>query len=482
MSALSQRALPRLAGVRILVLNWRDVRHPESGGAETYIHETTWRFVAAGAHVTLLTARPPGQSAREQIDGVDVHRAGGTLTVYLCAAWRMLRTGRRYDVVLDCQNGIPFFAPLFLRIPVVQVVHHVHQDQFATRFPPVVAAVGRRLEADCARWVYRGKRSVAVSVSTRQEMRARLRVDGVIDIVPNGGVPFPQANRTRAEVPTVVLVARLVPHKRVDVLLHAVAQVRAVLPQVRVEIIGGGSELGSLRELSGRLGLTGVVTLHGRVSDDVRDALLGRAWVTTSTSDGEGWGCSVLEAAAAGVPCVALEVPGIRDSVLDGRTGWLVAERGPAAFAAALVTALTELANPDRAAAVAGECRRWARRFTWDRSAELLAASVLAARCDMSRNRRKVRPDMTTLAWFIHDDPPAVLARLRLTDEVAVAGNRMAVVLRGCDDLAALALLEELGASEVRVRTAGRHEVLAGPDVAARSAPGSRASIPGTCA
>ncbi|WP_217712341.1 glycosyltransferase family 4 protein [Streptomyces sp. NA02950] len=478
---MTQRALPQLAGMRILVLNWRDVRHPESGGAENYLHETTRRFVAAGAHVTLLTARPPGQPAREQIDGVDVHRAGGTLTVYLCAAWRMLRTGHRYDVVVDCQNGIPFFAPLFLQASVVQVVHHVHQDQFATRFPPVVAAVGRRVEADCARWVYRGSRSVAVSASTRQEMRMRLRVDGVIDIVPNGGVPLLQTNRTRAEVPTVVLVSRLVPHKRVDVLLHAVARVRAALPQLRVEIVGGGPELSALRELSVRLDLTGVVTLHGRVPDNIRDALLGRAWVTTSTSDGEGWGCSVLEAAAAGVPCVALDVPGIRDAVLDGRTGRLVAEPGPAAFAAALVAALTKLADPDRAAAVAQECQRWARRFTWDRSAELLAASVLAARCDSSRERRTARSDMTTLAWFTHDDPPAVLARLRLTDEVAVVGTRMAVILRGCDDLAALALLEELGAFAVQVRTAGRHEVLAGPDIAARPAPDTKTSVPGAC-
>ena len=136
-NAAAPSALARLAGKRVLVLNWRDVRHPQAGGAEQYMHQIARRWVAAGAHVMWCTARPRGQQAVEVIDGIRVVRSGGELSLYLRAAARMVRTRADVDVVVDCQNGIPFFSPLFAGtdVPVVQVIHHVHQDQFDTRFP-----------------------------------------------------------------------------------------------------------------------------------------------------------------------------------------------------------------------------------------------------------------------------------------------------------------------------------------------------------
>ena len=478
----SGRALTRLAGCRVLVLNWRDVRHSEAGGAETYAHEIARRWVAAGCAVTWLTAREPGHPERETIDGIEIVRAGSTLGVYARTALRLARDGSRYDVILDCQNGIPFFAPVFTRgsVPVVQVVHHVHQDQFATRFSPQMARVGRLLEGPAATRAYAGRRAVAVSASTRQEMRRRLHVGGVIEVVPNGA-PTPRGHgHTRAADPTVVVTTRLVPHKRVDLLLRAVAVARRAVPRLHVDIVGGGPEAASLRALSHDLGLDGVVSFRGRVPDAERDALVGRAWLTTSTSDGEGWGCVVLEAAAQGVPCLAVRAPGIRDAVIDGRTGWLV-DNG-LALARALPRVLGDLGDPQRAADVADACRRWASCFTWDRSAELLAGVVLSELAHRrpgrrpvpadrpgrrSHTRRTARSDMTTLARFLHDDPAGAARDLRLTDEVAVRGREVVALMRGCDEVDAYAVLDRIGARDSRVRLATRHELLAGPDLVA---------------
>jgi glycosyltransferase involved in cell wall biosynthesis len=408
------------------------------------------------------------------------------LSVYVHTALRLLRGGRAYDVIVDCQNGIPFFAPLFTRgtVPVVQVVHHVHQDQFATRFSPTGALIGRVLEGPVARRVYAGRRTVAVSASTRQELRRRLAVGGVIEVVPNGcsGSPaVPPLERARAAAPTVVVTSRLVPHKRLDLLLHAVSAALPEVPQLRLEIIGDGPELTTLRRTSVELGLGHVVRFHGRLPDAQRDALMSTAWLTTSTSEGEGWGCVVMEAAAAGVPCLALYAAGIRDSVVDGMTGWLVDD--VADFAAALPRCLNELAHPTRATEMAEACRRWATCFTWDRSAEMLASVIVsemrAARSDgdqraappsadrgtlrRAATRRRARSDMTTLAHFVHDRPREVAASLRLTDEVAVQGNEVTALMRGCDEVDALAVLGQLGAQDPRVRLASRHELLGGP-------------------
>jgi glycosyltransferase involved in cell wall biosynthesis len=464
------RALGVLAGRRVLVLNWRDIRHPQAGGAEVYVHEIVRRWVAAGVGVTLLTARAPGMPEQERIDGIEIRRAGGALSVYPRTAARLLRWGDRFDAVLDCQNGVPFFAPLSLgpRVPVIQLVHHVHQDQFAGRFPAGVAAVGRALEGPVARRVYGRSRSVAVSPSTRQEMRARLGFDGIVDVVPNGGHTGAVVERRPAAVPTVVVVSRLVPHKRIDLLLDAVGVVRSRLPDLHVDVVGTGPELASLWMATAQRPLGRTVTFHGRASDAVRDRLMAGAWLTTSTSAGEGWGCSVLEAAAAGVPCVALRAPGIRDSVIHGRTGWLV--DAAARFADDLHRALLHLADPSAAEEMAADCRAWASFFTWDRSAELLAATLVAemqrrrhTRLGLPGRRDRARSDTTTAAWFTHPDPASAAARLRVTDEIRSTGTAVTAVLRGCDDVRAIALLEEVGATDIRVRPASRHEILGGP-------------------
>jgi hypothetical protein len=191
--------LAQLAGARIVVLNWRDVQHPQAGGAEQYMHQIATRWVGVGARVTWLTARGPGQSARAVIDGIEVVRAGGALSLYPRAASALLRRFGRIDYVVDCQNGIPFFSPLFVErdVPVVQVVHHVHQDQFGMRFGPVLAAVGRFLEGKGTRVVYKDRPTAAVSPSTRQELRRRLGFRGPIHIVPNGGSATPEVRSPR---------------------------------------------------------------------------------------------------------------------------------------------------------------------------------------------------------------------------------------------------------------------------------------------
>jgi hypothetical protein len=99
--------LGQFAGRRILLLNWRDLSNPQAGGAEEYAEQIARRFASAGALLTLFTSQyegaPPYDWAREYL----VVREGGRFGVYLAAARHLERYGRRYDAVIDCQNGIP---------------------------------------------------------------------------------------------------------------------------------------------------------------------------------------------------------------------------------------------------------------------------------------------------------------------------------------------------------------------------------------
>lgn len=456
-----------LRGKRILILNWKDIEHPAAGGAEQYIHEIALRWSAAGVDVTWLTARPKGASGRARIEGMPVVRGGGTFSVYPHAAAWLVRHGRKFDAIVDCQNGIPFFAPLFVggATAVVQVVHHVHQAQFGTHFPAPLAMLGRFLEGPAAARVYGRRPMAAVSVSTREQVRSQLGLTGPIYIVPNGAVTVGPTAATRSAGPTICLVTRLAPHKRVDELIRLVARIRPQVPDLHVDIVGSGSQERQLRDLVAHLGLTGTVRMHGRLADAARDELLGRAWLTASLSDGEGWSCSVIEAAAWGVPCVSRFAPGVCDSIIDGVTGWLV--RDDQDLDGAVVRALRDLASPAVRERMADRCRQWAARFSWDRSAGLLAGVVTSAlgpapATDRRRNAGLDRSAVVSL-------PPRVRVdrtQLRPTDESAVVAGRQRLLLHDCDPAEAKRIVRDrLRIAQARVHQADRHELLAGAGV-----------------
>jgi len=376
-----------LSGTRIAVVNWRDPWHPQAGGAERYAWEMARGLLARRATVVYLTARAPGQARREHREGIEIVRLGGRFTVYpLVLGWLLvhrLPRRRSVDAVLDCQNGIPFFTPCVLprRVPVLCVVHHVHTSQFALHFPGWLARAGRLLEGPAARIAYRRHACVAVSPSTVSAMRTLLRWRGKIFIIPNGAVvparrpPPPDAGVTcRPGPPRLVWVGRLVAHKRPELILPLAERLGDA---ATIDVIGRGPGGPALAVAIAGRGLAASVRMRGFLPEADKDAIIARSDLHLNTSAGEGWGLCVLEAAAHGVPTVAYDVPGLRDAVRDGTTGWLV--RDGELLEDVAERALKELADPERRAAVAAACRDWAGQFSWDRSAARMAGLIRAA-------------------------------------------------------------------------------------------------------
>jgi glycosyltransferase involved in cell wall biosynthesis len=469
----------------VVVLNWRDRFHPQAGGAEVFCHQIAEQLTAAGHQVTMVVARPPRSEAPaadeshtgphdiERITSPDagtrtirIRRLGGQFGVYPMTLLWLLRHRRNIDAVIDSQNGIPFFSPLALgrRVPVALVIHHVHQEQFALYLPGPLAAFGRWMESTGCRLAYGSRPVCVVSPSTRSEVRSRLRLRGPIYITPNGLTvpPVVAANprellsgspAVRAPRPTIVCVGRLVVHKQWDLLLEAVAKILPEVPDLQLHLIGSGDQEETLRARAGQDDLVGHVTLHGRIPDAERDALLAAAWLTASTSRGEGWGLAVMEAAAAGIPAVAFDVAGLRDAVIDGETGWLVQ---PDELAARLVEALTAVSDPQRAATMASDCRTWAGRHTWQSTTDRLL-SVLrqeGGRLGRIDELRLARADTSVLVELTSDhtrtfDPD----ELRVTDQAnfcaacSDAGGPYRLLLTGADELDAVRALVRSGLS-----------------------------------
>jgi hypothetical protein len=266
-----------LRGVRVVIANWRDPWHQQAGGAERYAWEMARALTARGARVRFLTARGPGQLPGEHRDGIEIIRRGGRFTVYpLVLGWLLAHRGWA-GIVLDCQNGIPFFTPLVLprNVPVLCVVHHVHTAQFGVHFPAWMASIGRLLEGPAARLAYRRHGCVAVSPSTITAMRTRLRWAGDIYLVPNGTPavvppPAPPSPETVPDRPVLddtaararlVWIGRLVAHKRAGLLLPLAAR------GFTVHVIGRGPDSSALATAAAAAP-TGAVRLHGYLTEE----------------------------------------------------------------------------------------------------------------------------------------------------------------------------------------------------------------------
>jgi glycosyltransferase involved in cell wall biosynthesis len=108
------------------------------------------------------------------------------------------------------------------------------------------------------------------------------------------------------------------------------------------------------------------VRFFGKIGDKEKFDLLSRAHVLLVPSVREGWGISVIEANAMGTPAVGYDVPGLRDSILNGITGTLATPLSPSSLAKAAITLLCDTAKADKFSKSALD---WSRKFTWDKAA-----------------------------------------------------------------------------------------------------------------
>lgn len=368
--------------LRILVVNWQDRENPQAGGAETHLHEVFGGLARRGHDVTALVSGWPGAPSRITLDGIDVHRTGGRHTFPVAAPryFRRRLASRPFDVVVEDLNKVPVFTPRWSEAPVLLLVHHLFgRTAFQQAYPPVAAATWL-LERTVPR-AYRGLPVVAVSESTRQDL-IRRGVDGsAIDVIPNGidlEAFTPSADGARFDVPTILYLGRLKRYKRVDLVLRAAARLRERGHTFRVVIGGKGDHVDVLRALARNLRLEDRVEFPGFVPESERLELFRRSWVHVLTSPNEGWGIANIEAAACGTPTVASDSPGLRESVLDGETGFLVPHGDVAALAHRIASVLSDAELRDRLGRAA---RSFAEGYSWE-------ASVLAMEAALERVAR----------------------------------------------------------------------------------------------
>jgi glycosyltransferase involved in cell wall biosynthesis len=224
------------------------------------------------------------------------------------------------------------------------IVHTYHGHVLSGYFGSRVTAIYRAIERLLAKVT---DRLVGVSQATVDDLVAfqvapsaafeviplGLDLERFFQIEPDAGRELREQVGAGADEVLLTYVGRLAPIKRVDVLLNAFALLHAEHPNVRLAIVGDGESRPSLERLADELGLRRIVRFVGYMTDVTPVAAA--ADVAVLSSDNEGTPVSLIEAGAAGVPCVATSVGGNVD-VVPPNAGILVPPRDPVAMASAL--------------------------------------------------------------------------------------------------------------------------------------------------
>jgi glycosyltransferase involved in cell wall biosynthesis len=162
--------------------------------------------------------------------------------------------------------------------------------------------------------------------------------------------------------PVIVYAGRLKKAKRPDHAVKAFEIVRRAVPNAELWIIGDGYFRDKLMSIACE-----GVRFFGSLSNEERRNLIKKAWVLVNPSVREGFGLSVVEANALGVPCVAYDVAGLRDSIIEGETGLLVKSGDVEALAEAVVQVLTSDALRIK---LSEKALAYSRSFSWDEVAD----------------------------------------------------------------------------------------------------------------
>ena len=360
----AQRMVGRAVGkaMKILWLNHRDIQNPTAGGAERTIHEVARRLVARGHEVTVLTTGWPGSPREEWVEGVRIVRFPGSLGPHLALPIFLRRNPKPDAIVDDMAHAIPWGSPWFARVSGTVFFRHLHRRTLPGQVGPMTARVLAAVERQYPR-IYPSSTFVTESETSAADLITLGIPKNRILRIPPGVDTETFSPRPKCRDPTLVYFGGLRRYKRPEHALIVQQRLRAEGLASRLVVVGSGPMLDDLKKDARKLGLEGSVDFRGRLSVPELSRVVTESWVNVHCSASEGWGYSIMEAAAAGTPTAAYDVPGVSEAVVHGETGLLVPDGDTAKLAEATRSLLTTQAEwPAR-------CRRWASRFSWDDTA-----------------------------------------------------------------------------------------------------------------
>lgn len=355
--------------MKILILNWRDIKHPLAGGAEISTHEHAKRWIKAGYEVIQFSSSFRGGRKSEIIDGIKIIRQGNHYTVHFYACLYYLRKLRnKIDLIVDEFHFIPFFTPLYTQSKKLVFIHETARELwFKNQFFPI-NFLGFFLEPFFFK-LYKNTCFMTVSQSTKKDLIEFGILPKNINVIHNG-IKKVESKKEKEKNPTIIYLGRLARDKGTEDALLAFKKIKDIFSSANLWIVGREEKTGYLRSLQEKaksLGIEKNVVFFNFVSEEQKFDLLKKAWVLIHPSVKEGWGLTIIEAASQGTPSVAYDILGLRDSITEGETGLLVKNKTPDGLADKITMFFNDelLYNQMSKNAVL-----WSKNFNWKKSTD----------------------------------------------------------------------------------------------------------------
>ena len=369
--------------MNILVFSWRGPKHPLAGGAEQVMHEHMKGWVEAGHSVTLFTSSFANAKGEQEIDGINIiRRSNQILGVHIAAFfWYLWGKHAKYDLIVDQFHGIPFFTPLYSKLPKLAVLQEVAREVWLKNDLPkpfnwIVGVIGY-LGEPLLFLFYRNVPFMVGSNSAKNELSKTRIAKENITTAPHGILvtkpkPFP----SKETVSTIVFLGALAKDKGIEdaIKTFSLIKQRGNNERKRREFQfwivgkGGDSYVNYLSKLADEMKIGNETKFWGFVSEKRKFELLAKSHIMINPSLLEGFGLVNIEANAMGTPVVAYTAPGLVDSVKDGKSGKLIKPNSPENMADEVYKLLENKKEYEK---VQKSAQVWANSFSWEKSQKL---------------------------------------------------------------------------------------------------------------
>ncbi len=327
--------------MKIVWMNWKDLKHPLAGGAEVVTEELAQRLVKDGHQVTLIVGGFKGGLRSEKVQGYQIVRVGSRWSVY-GEAYQYYRKNLvgQADVVIDEINTIPFFAKWYVTQKNLLFVHMLCREIWFYQLPWFIGWIGYVIEPLYLQLL--SDRVVAtVSQSTKQDLINHGFKADKIHIISEG-IQIPPVSDLKSIRKfsrfTVLSLGSLRPMKRTLDQIKAFELARAAVPELQLKIAGDANDPYGKKVLDrvNQSRFRDDIQYLGRVTPSQKKVLMQKSHVLVVTSIKEGWGLVVTEAASQGTPSIVYSVDGLKDSVINGKTGIVTAQNSAQSMSRAI--------------------------------------------------------------------------------------------------------------------------------------------------
>lgn len=317
--------------MQIVWFSWKDINHPDSGGAEVVSDNIRKNLAKQGHNVSLITSSYNNSKHDEIINGVRTIRSGGRYTVYLRARkiYKSIFSKNNVDLIIDEMNTVPFMASFYTgHAKKILLTYQLARSVWFYQMYFPLSYLGYIVEPFYLKVLSKQyPLTLTESESTKNDLVKHGFNEDQVKVF-NIGMALKNLH-SLSEVKNskqILFLGALRPMKRPIDAIKAFEFAHNIDTSLKLVVAGSTNSKYSKKVLNyiSKSRSAKSINLLGKVSESKKYELLKESFLILVTSTKEGWGLIVTEANSQGTPAVVYDTDGLRDSVVDKKTGIIV--------------------------------------------------------------------------------------------------------------------------------------------------------------